>query len=752
MKQNTTLFRTALLLLWATMGMAQTISFPRQQHTDSLSLAKYMPVLAQKTIAVYQKKKGPNYNDNLFRLQLVAQNYAVVAPIIRDYALESFGDSVSLKAMGIAYRWYANVMLAKPKNKKEFAALFQQQFQKKYDTFDTEGQNMVEGYYNKNLKELRSDFHTKLGHLAGKDVITLENAIALCKSYCSYLVFSHTLALGQEQLKISSDKKYHIDENVIVPLRDGGTVALTVVRSKQATTPLPVVLRFNIYAGNDTPQCKDAANRGFVGVIANTRGKRLSNDAIEPFEHDAKDSYEIIDWISKQPWCNGKVGMYGGSYLGFSQWAAAKYKHPALKTIVPQVSVGIGIDFPKHNGVFLSYMLRWLHFVTNNKLTDLAEFSDATRWSKVFKDYYTSGKPFNTLDSIEGRPNVLFQRWLAHPDYDSYWQNMTPQKEEFADIDIPILTTTGYYDDDQVGALHYYKEYQKWNKNDQQYLLIGPYDHFGAQGYPLATLNDYKIDEVANISIQNIVFQWFDYTLKDGPKPELLKDKVTYQVMGANTWRHAPSIDGMHNAVMRLHVGSHHQLTKTPESTTGFITQEINFKDRTDYKEVSDNAYCGFEAIAPKTLPADNNLMVLESDPLDAPMVLSGFPKAYLDIEINKKDLDIVFQLYEKKPDGSYFALSNNLQRASLAKDRTKRHLLTPNEKQQIPFENTFLTCRQLQKGSRIVILLGVNKTADCQINYGTGKEVSEESIKDAEEPLKIKWYHSSIFELPVQP
>jgi putative CocE/NonD family hydrolase len=105
-----------------------------------------------------------------------------------------------------------------------------------------------------------------------------------------------------------------------------------------------------------------------VGAVVNTRGKRNSNDENNPFEHESQDLYEVIDWVSKQPWSNGKVGMIGGSYVGFSQWAAVKNLHPALKTIVPQVSVGIGIDYPAQNNVFMSYMLQWIQYVTNNKL------------------------------------------------------------------------------------------------------------------------------------------------------------------------------------------------------------------------------------------------------------------------------------------------------------------------------------------------------------------------------------------------
>jgi putative CocE/NonD family hydrolase len=739
-----------LFCLLSILGYGQELPFPKIQRKDSISLSNALPVLAQKAIAVYKDVNTESYKDNLFRLQLVAKNYKAVGPVLRELAQAFTGDSTKLRALGISFRLYANVMAQHPLSKSATEALFEQQFDKLYPTLDAEGKGMVDQYYEKELPPLKDDFDTKIAALGQQEKISITDAVALCRSYCNYISFSATLNKAKALLKVITDAKYMVDDTIVLTMKDGGTVSLTVARLKEATGPLPVVLMYNIYAGRDESRCKEAAQKEYVGIIANTRGKRLSKDDIEPFEHDARDAYEIIDWISKQAWCNGNIGMYGGSYLGFSQWSAMKYQHPALKTIVPQVAVGAGIDFPKHNGIYMNYMLRWIHFVTNNKLSDLVDFNNNDHWDNVFKEGYMKGIPFNQLDSLEGRPNPIFQRWLAHPTYDSYWKSMVPQKEEYAGINIPILTTTGYYDDDQIGALSYYNAYQKWNKQNNYYLIIGPYDHGGSQGYPQLALNDYTIDEAANIPIQEIVFQWFDYTLKAGPKPEVLKDKVNYELMGANKWLSAPSLSQMSNGTLTFYLSSTKKLSLTPDPKEGYIPQQVDFKKRDDYRQSKDTDYCGFPAITPKSLDLGANLLLFESEPLTEPIALTGAMKAYLDLSINKKDLDIKFQLYEKTPDGSYFALSSNYHRASLAKDPSTRQLLTPNHKEHLPLEQNFMACKQLQKGSRIVIALGVNKSADWQINYGTGKDVSEESIKDAAEPLDIRWFTSSSFVLPV--
>src|SRR5205809_8141747 len=101
---------------------------------------------------------------------------------------------------------------------------------------------------------------------------------------------------------------------------------------------------------------------------------------------------------------------------------------------------------------------------------------------------------------------------------------MIPYKEEFSKINIPVLSTTGYYDGGQIGGMYYFRQHNKYNKKAVHYLLIGPYGHFGSQAYPDPVYNGYRIDSVANIVILDVIFQWFDYILKDSSKPAILKD------------------------------------------------------------------------------------------------------------------------------------------------------------------------------------------------------------------------------------
>ena len=132
--------------------------------------------------------------------------------------------------------------------------------------------------------------------------------------------------------------------------------------------------------------------------------------------------------------------------------------------------------------------------------------------------WWKTGVAYNKLDSIDGTPNKWFQRWISHPFFDKYWQNMTPYKKDFAQIKIPVLAFDGYYNDGQSSGLYYLRELQKYSPETPAYLIIGPYGHFGTQRGGEPILYDYKVDTVALFNITKITYQWFDYILKNGSK------------------------------------------------------------------------------------------------------------------------------------------------------------------------------------------------------------------------------------------
>jgi putative CocE/NonD family hydrolase len=541
------------------------------------------------------------------------------------------------------------------------------------------------------------------------------------------------------------------DDDVLIRTPDGATISAFVARPRDASRKLPAALQFTIYAdGAAMSKALQAASRGYVGVIGFTRGKWKSQDRVVPYEYDGEDARAVIDWISRQPWSDGRVGMYGGSYNGFTQWAAAKRLHPALKTIVPYCPNDPGFGLPMNNNVFLTANYAWAFYATNNKQLDNETYSDRKRWQDLPWNWYRSGRPFREIDQVDGTPNPWLQRWLKHPAYDHYWQGMTVNGRDYAALDIPILAIDGYYDDGQNNAIRRLQEHYRHRPNAEHYLVIGPYDHHGTQAaIKPAVLRGYAIDPVAQLDTLDLTFDWFDYILKGARKPELLKDRINYQVMGANAWRHAPSIEKMSEKVLTLHLdsesdGAFYRLAKAKPAVRDSLKMVVDYADRT---AVSANTYPG--EIVTDDLGLSQGLAFI-SEPFDRPVTVNGLFSATLRALVNKKDLDLAVVLYEAMPDGKYFHLSSTVQRASYAADMSRRQLLTPGKVATIRLDRTLLVSRQLSKGSRLLVVVDVNRGPFAQVNYGTGRDVSDESIVDAKEPLRVEWFNDSYIEVPI--
>ncbi|WP_426478974.1 CocE/NonD family hydrolase [Chryseobacterium sp. CBSDS_008] len=740
-------FKILLALIFVNLLQAQKFYFPKTAVTDSVILEKQIPELALQVIPHLQSPKYKPENtvdlmDNLFRLQMVAQDYK--------NSLISLSENRNLFAdnnMGgyrfIGFELYSLAKIIQKENNTSFSSALQKVFNQKYESLPEKLIPRLGLALDGNVKEARKQLKNVLDKQKAKDSIDYRTALALCKNYLTYKTYSG-IKPQVMQLLASKDRERFITETKNLKI-NGNTLTITIVRKKDNTSPLPVILTNNIYAGPiDEFFGKRAATYNYVGAVVNTRGKRNSNDVNNPFEHESQDIYEVIDWVSKQPWCNGKVGMIGGSYLGFSQWAAVKKVHPALKTIVPQVAVGIGIDYPAQNNIFMSYMLQWIQYVTNNKLTDEVDFNDFPKWNFINTEWYKSGKAFRSLDTISGKPSKIFQRWLDHPGYDQYWQKMVPYKEDFSNINIPILTTTGYYDDDQIGALYYFKQHHLYNKNADHYLVMGPYNHGGAQSFGFTYVNGNPIDPVARISIDDLAFSWFDYILKGAKKPEILKDRINFQVMNTNTWKHVADLDKMHTSTLKFYLQDKKNASSVfnkPE-TKSFTTQVVDFKNR-DQKDI-------YYKVSKKDSIKTTTSIAFESEVLDKDMIISGNLSGIFNVSINKKDFDTDTSLYEIRQNGKSFLLSTHMVRASYAKNNEVRQLLEPNKLEQIPINNSFFMSKKIEKGSKLLLLIGVNKSPNWQINYGTGKDVSDETIKDSGEPMEIKWYNDSYVEIPV--
>lgn len=700
------------------------------------------PSLVDTLIAPRASATRPADLVTLLRLQLAANRFSdAEATISRLSALYEQREPYRASAL-VPWRIYARAMSYEAAGRSKPQALAQA-FDELYARLPDRTAVDILPYFTANMMRLRDAQTSAAEACEGAAIDQCPRAADLIAARQALIVWDYLLPALQPLINADLERRFIVERDLLIATPDGAQISATLIRPR-TTTRATALLNFTIYARDDWAISDSAkmAAYGYAGIVAYSRGKAASHGPATPYVHDGADAAAVIDWIAEQSWSDGRVGMFSGSYNASVAWAAAA-RHPrALRAIATHASNAPGIDTPMRGGVFQNFMYPWPLYTTETRWLDEINYGDRDRWAALNRNWYTSGRPYRDLDRIDGQPNPIFQTWLDHPSYDDYWQSMIPHGADFASIDIPVLVQTGYYDGGMVGALYYMREHLRQRPNADHRLLLGPYHHTAMTAGVQANFAGRDIDEVARLDLQAVRLQWFDHVFRGTPLPDVLSDRVNYQVMGTNRWRHAPSLEAMAGRHLRFYLTSQREGASYVMSDRGPASGappelDVNFTDRSDID------YEGSD-----TELDTRNAFLFTTPPLDREMELVGAFTGRFDITINKRDVDLSITLFEHRADGQYIQLASYLVRASYLADRTHRQLLEPGRMQTLTFESDTLMGQRVERGSRILALVGVPRGQDLQINYGTGGDVSAESITDAGEPLHLTWGPESYIEV----
>jgi putative CocE/NonD family hydrolase len=272
------------------------------------------------------------------------------------------------------------------------------------------------------------------------------------------------------------------------PMRDGVTLATEVYVPPNASGPLPVILQRTPYkrspaggvpASCTSPDFINLASHGYVALSQDTRGRFRSHGVMDALQQEARDGYDAVEWAAVQPWSNGNVGMFGGSYVGLTQWQPAALTPPHLKAIAPMITAS---DYHDHwtyvNGALdLWFAQSWmlLTFAGEQQMRNLEAQGRTPEEVKVLtaewvaqgrKDILTKWVwqlPLSSFNVFrEGNPQPLapyYYDWLAHPNYDDYWAKMDIEPR-YAQVKVPTLNIGWWYDIFQVGTVRNFQRMQ----------------------------------------------------------------------------------------------------------------------------------------------------------------------------------------------------------------------------------------------------------------------------------------------------
>lgn len=738
---------------------SEVFQFRAPTLLNDASTTMLMRDLAVRVLPVYSDPDHDRYLTNLSALQLVAGDYSAAWNNRQELRARLRGaPRANDPEQSVIYDIYAHTeQLAGRRT--PFGQAFAQSFNAVVPRLDDLSDYTVTSWFSRSLADFQYALVNTLAQLRGQRTISLNQALQVIWAYLDYQVHLSTGPQADVLIAADQQNRYIIDDQVVIKTPQGVRLSAYLVRPRNAPKPLPTLLEFTIYPypDNDAMEC---AAHGYVGVVAYSRGKVVSRGPVWPYEHDGEDARSVILWIAHQPWSDGRIGMYGSGYSAFTAWAAAKRPPQSLQAIAVASAIAPGIDAPDWGNVFFNSAYRWSRYVTGTRLLNDEADQDEAHWLWLNRTWYADGLPYVQLPRVDGIASPAFSRWLRHPNYDRYWQAMIPFKSEFAHVRMPVLALTGYFDLNEPGALYYFRQHLSYDPKADHTLVIGPYDDSVAVGLPDAQLQGYALDPAARMDWHALRYQWFDSIFKGSARPVALRSRVEYELMGADRWQQANSLEEMTGdrwrlfldpAASDLHAGDAndgqvHQWSVKAGAARDFVAQSVDFKDR------SDATWIAPTSLVSATVPTHYSLLYA-SPPLARAVQLAGALSGELDFTVNKRDFDFTLGLYERTPAGNYLKLFSPVDefRASYVADRSHRRLLQPGTRERLSIQGEHLIGAALPAGARLVLALSIVKRPDQEINYGTAGEVAEESIAEARVPLRIRWYASSHIDLPLQ-
>ncbi len=573
-------------------------------------------------------------------------------------------------------------------------------------------------------------------------------------------------ALGAPTIAAQSPEVV-IEWGVRIPLRDGVRLNATIYRPRGVTTPQPVVFTLTPYIGDTYHRyAMQMAKDGYIFAAVDVRGRGNSEGEFEPFVNEGRDGHDVVEWFARQPWSTGKIAMWGGSYGGTDQWATLKELPPHLTSIVPVAPAYLGIDFPMVGNIHSTYLPQWLTFTSGN--TAQAQiFGDMAQWAGYVNILRREGLAFRALDSVAGNPSAIFQKWMAHPTPDAYWDQVSPTAAQYARMTQPILTITGHYDGDQLGTLTHYRSYLQHASPEARrniWLVIGPWDHGGTRS-PTRDVNGITFGPASMVDIHQLNKDWYDWTLRgSGARPKFLEKRVAYYVAGANgdVWRYADSLEAIATERRRYYLdsgGRAHdafgggRLVTTAPTNSAPDQWTYNPLDPPLGEAVTHPSARSFvdQAIA---LDLRGSGVVYHTDPFDRETEIAGELSLKVWMALDVPDTDFEVLVWEILPNGQAIQVAQAQMRARYRESLREAKLVPAGVPLPYTFRDFNWFARRIAKGSRLRLLLRSPNGLDLQQNFNSGGDVTRETRRDAR-TARVTVYHDrerpSVLEVPIR-
>jgi putative CocE/NonD family hydrolase len=560
-----------------------------------------------------------------------------------------------------------------------------------------------------------------------------------------------------------------VEPGVKARMRDGITLEADIYRPK-ADGKFPVLLERTPYnKSNGLRFGVRAAQRGFIVIIQDTRGRYSSEGEWYTFKHESEDGYDSVEWAAALPYSNGKVGMFGGSYVGATQMLAAIAHPPHLAGICPVVTASNYHDgWTYQGGAFEQWFNQsWssgLSLDTFNRTLagDTNALPNVTRLP-------LSGYPLYNLSdssSVWTSTHALapyYLDWLAHPSYDEYWKRWSIE-ERYAEINVPALTVAAWYDIFLGGSLRNYQGIKRMGAEaarSQQRLLVTIGGHAGG-GRKIGEV-DFGA-EAAQYDEEDVILDWYEFLFKGVPNHLAHEKPVKIFVMGRNQWREEEDwplaraqstkyflhSEGAANSLRGN--GGLSVVAPQAESADHFLYDPANPAPTTGGPLCCDGAHLPPGPRDQRPVEARADVLVYSTPALARDLEITGPIHLELYAKSSAVDTDFTAKLLDVAPDGFAQNLTEGIVRARYRDSQEKAALMNPGQVYHFDID-LWATSNVFLKGHVLRLEVSSSNFPRFDRNLNTGSDnAASQRFEAATNTVYHDSEHPSALILPVVP
>jgi putative CocE/NonD family hydrolase len=558
-----------------------------------------------------------------------------------------------------------------------------------------------------------------------------------------------------------------IDQKVMMPMRDGIRLATDIYRPK-GEGKYPIVFSRTPYNFNTWVDGKmvngplqaayEAVSRGYVYVVQNERGRFFSEGEWDILGTPITDGYDALDWMSKQKWSNGKVGLIGCSSTAEWQMAVASQNHPALAAMVAQgfgAGVGrVGKFMEQGNwyrgGAQQMLFTSWLYGTQHDKMAPVLpkgiQQNDLLRIQKFYDmgpempkvDWALGLKHLPVQDIIKNAQGAdgIYEKMIVRKPNDPAWFNGGLYHDNMS-LEVPAYWFVSWYDVSSAPNIALFNQVRNAAKSknvaDNQYLVIAPVLHCSFKRATENTIVGERSVGDARLNYDELTWGWFDMLLKEQQNDfKSTQPRVRYYTMGSNKWQQAESFPLPNTEIKDFFLSSAGKantrngdgaLSLTPPSKD--IPDAFMYDPMNPVGSYGGNVCCTGNAVQggsfdQSQMELRNDILVYTSEKLVEGVEITGFIESTLFVSSTGLDTDVTIKLIDVYPDGKAYNLDETIQRLRYRDGYDKEVFMEKNKVYKVDL-TPMVTSNYFASGHKIRIEVSSSNFPRFDRNLNTG-------------------------------